>query len=122
MQGPILREYGVATTINFDLYETDGIDLKVDAADGGSDCSIMKDEGAEAACTNDFVDEGNGYSLALTAEEMSAKRITLYVIDQTATKVWLDKVITIETYGAVDAQHSLAKVMKWSDLETQRGE
>jgi hypothetical protein len=106
MQGVHLRKYGAATTINFDLYETDGIDLKVDAVDGGSDCSIMKDEGAEATCTNDFVDEGKGYSLALTATEMQAARIVLYIVDS-ATKVYLDKVIVIETYGNASAQHAM---------------
>lgn len=106
MQGPYLRKYGVETTINFVLYEVDGVDLRVDAADAGSDCSIMKDEGAEATCTNDFVDEGNGYSLTLDATEMQAARIVVYVIDS-ATKVWLDDAIVIETYGHASAMHAI---------------
>ena len=40
------------------------MDLRVDAADAGSDCNIMKDEGTEGTCANDFVDEGTTYSLA----------------------------------------------------------
>lgn len=106
MQGPYLRKYGVETKINFVLYEVDGVDLRVDAADGGSDCSIMKDEGAEATCTNDFVDEGNGYSLTLDATEMEAARIVVYVVDS-ATKVWLDDAIVIETYGHASAMHAI---------------
>ena len=106
MQGIHLREYGVEATINFELYEIDGVDLRVDAVDAGSDCNIMKDEGDEATCANDFADEGNGYSLVLTATEMQAARIVLYIID-TATKVWLDKVIAIETYGDSSAQHAM---------------
>ena len=105
MQGPYLRKYGVETKINFVLYEVDGVDFRVDAADGGSDCSIMKDEGAEATCTNDFVDEGMGYSITLTATEMQAARIVVYVVDS-ATKVWLDDSIVIETYGHASAQHA----------------
>ena len=105
MQGPYLRKYGVQTTINFVLYETDGVDLKVDAADAGADCSIMKDEGAEATCTNDFADEGKGYSLVLDATEMSAARVVVYVVDS-ATKVWLDDSIVIETYGNASAMHA----------------
>jgi len=101
-----LRKYGVETTINFELYEVDGVDFRTDAADGGSDCSIMKDEGAEATCTNDFTDEGTGYSLVLTATEMEAARIVVYVIDS-ATKVWLDKAIIIETYGHASAMHAM---------------
>ncbi|MHC4178345.1 MAG: hypothetical protein ACYSWU_12610, partial [Planctomycetota bacterium] len=94
------------TTINFVLYEVDGIDFRVDAADGGSDCSIMKDEGVEATCTNDFVDEGNGYSLVLTATEMQAARIVVYVVDS-ATKAWLDTAIVVETYGHASAMHAV---------------
>ena len=106
MQGPFLRKYGVQTTINFHLFEIDGVDFRVDAADGGTDCSIMKDEGAEATCTNDFADEGTGYSLVLTATEMQAARIVVYVIDS-ATKVWLDTAIVVETYGNASAMHAV---------------
>ena len=106
MQGVHLRKYGVETAINFELYEVDGVDLRVDAADAGTDCNIRKDQGADATCTNDFVDEGLGYSLTLTATEMEAASITLYIIDS-ATKVWLDKTINIETYGNASAQHAL---------------
>lgn len=104
-QGPFLRKYGVQTTINFHLFEIDGVAFRVDAADGGSDCSIMKNEGAEATCTNDFTDEGTGYSLVLTNIEMQAARIVVYVIDS-ATKVWLDTAIVVETYGNASAQHA----------------
>jgi len=106
MQGVHLRKYGVETKIDFELYEVDGVDLRTDAVDAGSDCNIMKDEGAEATCENDFVDEGRGYSITLTATEMEAARIVLYIIDS-ATKVWLDKVIVIETYGNASAQHAM---------------
>lgn len=104
-KGPFLRKYGVATTFNFDLFEVDGVDFRVDAVDSGANCTIMKNEGAEATCTNDFVDEGNGYSLALTATEMQAARIKIYVID-VATKVWLDTSFTVETYGDASAEHA----------------
>lgn len=106
MQGPFLRKYGVATTINFSLYEVDGVDLRKDATVGTADLFIMKDEGTEAAATNAATDEGRGYSLALTATEMQAARIVIYVEDQTATKVWLDDTIVIETYGDASAQHA----------------
>jgi len=106
MQGVHLRKYGVEAKFDFELYEVDGVDFRVDAVDAGSDCSVMKDEGAEATCTNDFVDEGKGYSITLTATEMEAARITVYIVDS-ATKVWLDKSITIETYGHASAEHAM---------------
>jgi hypothetical protein len=101
-----LRKYGVATTIDFQLYKLDGTGLKVDAASATGDIKIMKDEGAEANTTADaFVDEGQGYSLALTATEMTAARVVIYIVDLSAPQVWLDKVLIIETYGNASAQH-----------------
>jgi len=105
MQGPYLRKYGVSTTINFHVYDVDGIDLNETATIGTADIDIMKDQGAEAPSTNAATDEGRGYSLVLTATEMQAAVVTLYIVD-TATKVWLDEVITIETYGNASAQHA----------------
>jgi len=99
-----LRKYGVATTIDFELFETDGVDFKVDAAHVSGDTKLMKNEGAEANTTNGFVDKGQGYSLALTATEMEFARGVLYVADQ-GDKVWLDRAIVIETYGHAGAQH-----------------
>lgn len=105
MNGPILRKYGESAIINFTLFETDGVDFKTDAAHASGDTKIMKDEGAEANTTNGFTDEGTGYSLVLTAAEMQAARIVVYVVDQ-STKAWLDEAIVIETYGNASAQHA----------------
>ncbi len=100
-----LRKYGVQTTIHFVLYEVDGVDLRVDAVDAGADCSIMKDEGAEVTCTNDFADEGTGYSLVITATEMEFAEGMIYIVDS-AAKVWLDEALKIETYGHASAMHA----------------
>ena len=101
------RKYGVESKVNFVLFQVDGINLKVDAADCGAsctDCSIIKDEGAEADCTNDFVDEGSGYSITLTATELTAARVQVFLQDD-ATKVYLDTSFVVETYGNASAQH-----------------
>jgi hypothetical protein len=100
-----LRKYGVATTIDFCLYELDGTDLKVDAAYAAGDIAMMKDEGNQAAPAAGFTDEGTGYSLALSLAEMQAARIVIYIVDQTNPKAWLDKCLIIETYGNASAQH-----------------
>jgi len=101
-----LRKYGVATTIDFELYELDGTDLVTNAVSATGDIKIMKDEGDEATLAADaFVDEGTGYSLAVGATEMEAARIAIYVVDQSSPKIWLDKVLIIETYGNASAQH-----------------
>ena len=105
MQGVFLRKYGVQTTLNFALFEVDGIDFRVDAVHAAGDTKIMKDEGAEANTVNAFVDEGTGYSIILTLAEMQAARIVVYVVDQGA-KAWLDSRIVIETYGHASAMHA----------------
>lgn len=105
-QGPFLRKYGVQTTVDFQLFETDGVDFKIDAAHASGDTTIMKDEGAEANTTNGFTDEGQGYSIVLTATEMEAARVVVYVVDQ-GTKAWLDTAIVIETYGHASAMHAM---------------
>jgi len=105
MQGVFLRKYGVQTKIDFDLYATDGSSLKTDAVHAGGDTKIIKDEGDEANTVNGFVDEGRGYCLTLTATEMEAGRIKIYVVDQSSPKAWLDTTIVVETYGHTSAQH-----------------
>jgi len=105
MQTPILRKYNETATILFDLIEADGVNFRVDAVYAAGDISVMIDEGVEVNTTNAFVDEGFGYSISLTPTEMTAKRIVLYIVDQSPTKLWLDKYIVIETYGNANAQH-----------------
>ncbi|MDX9787950.1 MAG: hypothetical protein RBT11_14285 [Desulfobacterales bacterium] len=106
MQGPFLRKYGVQTTIDFTLYSITGLELKTNAVFASGDTYIMRDEGPEVTTTYGFVDEGNGYSIALSATEMQAARIVVYVVDQ-GTKAWIDTAIMVETYGNTSAQHAM---------------
>lgn len=106
MQGVHLRKYGVQTTIDFELYEVDGVDLRTDWTPAASDCEVMKNEGASTQCTNTATDEGSTYSIVLTATEMQAARLVLKIVDA-ATKVFLDKVIMIETYGHASGMHGM---------------
>ena len=105
MHGAILRKYGAATTFDLHLVKPDGVDFETAATFVAGDLKIMKDEGAEANTANLPSDEGVGYSLVLTASEMQAARLVVYLVDQTATKVWLDTAIVVETYGNASAQH-----------------
>ncbi len=122
MQGVHLRKYNVQTTIDFEVYEVDGVDLRVDWVPAQADCEVMKDEGASTRCTNTATDEGSTYSIVLTATEMQAARLVLKVVDA-ATKVFLDKVIVIETYGNASAMHAFdldtASVAQSADNETR---
>lgn len=106
MSKVILRKYGESSTFNFDLFEIDGVDFKVDAVHASGDTKIMKDEGPEGNTDNGFTDEGQGYSIVATATEMEFARGRIYIVDQ-GTKAWLDTGITIETYGHASAQHEV---------------
>lgn len=101
-----LRKYGESQTVTFSLFQIDGVDFEPAAVFAAGDIKIMKDEGVEADTTNLPTDEGQGYSIILTATEMQAARIKLYIVDQTATKIWLDMSLSIETYGHASAQHA----------------
>lgn len=101
-----IREYGVSATIKFSIFEFDGINFRVDAVHAAGDTVISKDEGVEINTFNGFVDEGTGYSIVLTAAEMTATRIEIFIVDQTDPKAWLDKSLIIETYGNASAQHA----------------
>lgn len=100
-----LGEYGIARTLDFELYTyTDAKDHRIDAVHASGDTKVSKDEGAAANTSNGFVDRGRFYSIQLTATEMTAKRIVLEIVDQDATKLWIDKTIIIETFGDANAQ------------------
>ncbi len=120
-QGIHLRKYGVEATIDFDIYEVDGVDLRVDWVPAQADCEIMKDGGASTLCDNTATDEGSTYSVVLTATEMQFARGVLKIVDA-ATKVFLDKVVVIETYGNASAQHAFdldtASVAQGADNNT----
>lgn len=90
-------QYGVGATFDFVLFNADGT-LDVDEVDGGTEVAISCNEGAETTATNDFVDEGNFYSIAVTAAELTCARATV-VISATDTNVFI-----VETFGDLNAQ------------------
>lgn len=99
----ILAKYGVGLTIPFALHALDGQSLQKNAVHAAGDSIVMKDEGAEANTTNGFVDEGSGYSLALTATEMQAARLLLMIDDQSGPKLWIPRSFLVLTYGNAGA-------------------
>ena len=117
-----LRKYGVQATIDFEVYGTDGVDLNATWVPAQADCEIMKDGGASTLCDNTATDEGVTFSVVLTATEMEFARGVLKIQDA-ATKVILDTVIHIETYGNASAQHAFdldtASAAQTADNETR---
>ena len=105
-QGPTLRKYGVQDTIPIKLYEVDGVDLRTDWTPAAADCELQKDGGDYVQCTNTAVAQDGTYSIVLTATEMEFAIGELKVVDA-PTKVFLDEVFNIETYGNASAQHAM---------------
>lgn len=108
----VYRPYGQLARIPFALFTyTDGKDLALPTFATG-DAKIAKDQAAFANTGNTAAHVGNGQCyIDLASNEMQAKQIFLKIVDQDVTKVWLDKVICIETYGhplAQDPQDVLA--------------
>ncbi len=101
----VLRKYGEQAIIDFTLFDTNNENFKTDATHETGDTKISKDEGGEINTTNGFVDNGTGYSLTLSAAEMSAKRIFVPIVDQ-YNKQWRDEYLMIETFGHTDAQQA----------------
>ena len=122
MSGMRLRKYGVQATIDFEVYDTDGVNLNATWVPAQADCEIMKDGGASTLCDNTVTDEGATFSIVLTATEMEFARGVLKIQDA-ATKVILDTIIHIETYGNASAQHAFdldtASAAQTADNETR---
>lgn len=107
MQGPYLRKYATQTTIDFTLYKIDGTALQPTATFAAGDVKVMLDEAAEANATNLPTDEGQTYSIVITAAQMTAARVVVILVDQTSPQLWLDTTLVIDTYGHASAQHAL---------------
>ena len=104
------REYNTATTISFPIvaFSTGSFYNSVTTTMfAAGDATISKDYGAFAnTATTPTHASGVSVVLSLTATEMSARHIEIHLVDQTASKVWEDQAIIIETYGTTTAQHT----------------
>jgi len=105
---PIERKYGVATTFQFPLIDRGTLDFEnTPVTFQNSDSQISKDA---AAFANTGVSPAHIfagiYIQSLSATEMQAAQITCTYIDITATKLWEDQAVIIDTYGHASAQHA----------------
>ena len=110
-----LRKYGVAATIDFELYEPDGVDL-YSAALAAADVEVQTDGGDFAQSDNASATEDGTYSVLVSAAELTGARVVVKIVDA-PTKAYLDKIIIIETYGNASAQFAfdLDEVMRGTD-------
>ena len=73
-------QYGATETFDFRLFSATGtFDVNEDPTSFGQP-QISCNEGAQTNTTNDFVDEGDFYSITLTGAELSCERVTVTII------------------------------------------
>lgn len=101
-----LRKYGTSGTIDFPLYSTDGSTLLTSAVFSSGCCVISMNEGTSALAINIPTIRSNGFSLDIDSAEISTKRLFVRLVDNHATKGWLDTSFVVETYGTSAAQHA----------------
>lgn len=103
------REYGKETTLDFVLWEADGVNINATASSVLGDTIIVKDGGVATTATSLFSAHATGsfHTVVLTSAEMEAARIVVTIIDHHSTKEWLDEVLFIETYGHPSSQETL---------------
>lgn len=90
--------YGVSVTIDFPIYASDGT-LSTSETDDGNDVQVYCGAGdSPANSTNDFADDGDTYTVVLTAAEMQCAYVKLQIDGATD-----DNVIIIPTYGHASA-------------------
>jgi predicted metal-binding membrane protein len=111
---PIQRKYGEATTVYFPIYTAAGDELYGVSTIPTGDISISMDgdtEDASNAGGLTVVKWSNSligmYKMALPATEMTGSHIAIRIEDKTSPKVYLDTVVSIETYGHANAQHQM---------------
>jgi hypothetical protein len=102
---PIPRRYGVQDTINFPMIKRGVVDFATssDWTPVQSDTRVQLDTASASYATNVVSATGSRWVLTLTAAELSARKIGVFIIDA-ATKAVEDQDIEIETYGSPLAQ------------------
>jgi len=116
----VQREYAVSDTIYFPLIDATTGDFFTGTAPVAGDVRVSKDGGTNSNATNfpTIIPTSSGiWKIVLTATELTAKVISLWIVDATATKLWKDQCIIIDTYGNASAQHllNLNEAMRGTD-------
>jgi len=118
-----LKKYGGAFTVPLPLVKAGATDFAAsgDYTYAAGDIKIIKDGGAAANPTNSpssaVVGNTTRWTLALTATEMQAGLVEIWIADAT-TKSIQDSVITIQTFGAGVGDLDL---YEWADAKLRRG-
>lgn len=96
-----LKKYGTIGTIDFTLYDYTGSNI-LTSASFTSGCAIISlDEGTSAVTCNLPVVRSNGFSLTLSASELTCKRAYIKLVDPQ----WLATSFVCETYSSSASEH-----------------
>jgi hypothetical protein len=101
----LLAKYNTQTDFYFPMVKRGVVDLAVSAdwTPATGDTKVSKDGGAVANSTNNpAIASGTSWKLTLTASELSAKWVTVQIVDS-ATKAVEDQFLTVLTYGNASA-------------------
>ncbi|MEE9374547.1 MAG: hypothetical protein V3V00_15940 [Saprospiraceae bacterium] len=108
----LLRNYAEATTVSLALVDPNSSEGEyltgAPAAFVNADVKLSKDEANDVARSDVTIPIYivDGYvKIELNATDMTAKRITVKIVDQTATKEWVDNSIMIDTMVNALSQH-----------------
>src|SRR5690349_22286214 len=98
----VSRKYATAATVDgFALGAKDATDIKTTPTLAAGDVQVSKDGGAFANITSlpSETPAGSGMlRVSLSISEMTARRVVVRFIDQTASKEWNDDVLVVETF------------------------
>lgn len=102
-----ISKYGEGAVFAKKIFEADGVDFNTDATFAAGDVVVTKDNGTPANIATLPSFNGNNLMITLSATEMEAAEIAIDIVDQTATKVWLDDGMVVYTHGNASAKYNL---------------
>ncbi len=99
------REYGVATSFIFDLWDYADVRVRATNTPAAGDAKISKDDGAEANVATIHATQHSNWKQALSATEMQAAQIKLTYADAAGGPNYVPRTLYIETYAGPNSQH-----------------
>lgn len=118
-----MKKRATTTAVEFKLIDPTFGEPATGLVFAAGDVTISRDSGAFVNATNLPTEIGGGwYSLALTADEMTADRVAVSIVDQTDPAEWDAVGITEDTYVAVDGSLALIGIAPSGDALLQVSE
>jgi hypothetical protein len=111
--------YGQQVIINFNLADSNSPWRFYGTPPAAADVHIIKDGGTPARATNAVTLVGKTMYLVLTPTEMTSRTTVVEVNDASSPKLYMDKTVTVPTFGNALAYQEPNSLTKWfSDAAT----